>query len=398
MMIIILKRLAPYLLIPATLVLLALSRQASARNSEETPETIEDQYKLAAKELQRWFKPADKEPDFKETPPRPTLGLWLDNVTFKDAYELNYRNNYGVLVDGTKLDSVEPSLSRNDIIIEMDGMKVRHLSQLEKLIDEKQIGDSVAVRYYRDGNVFTKRLGIYADDFFSTDWRPSISRDLLLKSKGLGGGSYRPIYINLDNEPLNALFSSLGLSEMSAQGAIYHGFELQGLIKNGFFIGGLGVWSGTSRQDDINISDDVTVTRSLKYRTGLGGFTLDKRFRPADKWIFALGGMVGWGNTRFEIHQTEANIDWEELEDYTTGTYNDYFELKKKYLLLQPRASLMYRVLPVFWIKVEAGYQLSYSRKGWQSILNENEYEIVAPANDTSLNGFTLTISPWFGF
>jgi len=72
--------------------------------------------------------------------------------------------------------------------------------------------------------------------------------------------------------------------------------------------------------------------------------------------------------------------------------------LKKNFFLVQPRVALMYRVLPVFWIKLEAGYMLSYSKNGWQTIVNDQKYDIADPAKDTSLNGLTISISPWFGF
>jgi hypothetical protein len=130
----------------------------------------------------------------------------------------------------------------------------------------------------------------------------------------------------------------------------------------------------------------------------MGGAALDKRFRLGDRWMLSTGLMIGGGSTRFEIDQFEKTVEWQELGLDTTGSYNDYLQLQKKYTLLQPRIALMYRIMPIFWIKLEAGYMLSYSKNGWQQILNDNKHDLGGPVNDSSMSGFTVSISPFFGF
>jgi hypothetical protein len=106
--------------------------------------------------------------------------------------------------------------------------------------------------------------------------------------------------------------------------------------------------------------------------------------------------MLGGGGSKIEVYQTEQDIAWGNID--STSSYNSYLQFKKKYLLLQPRVALTYRVLPVFWIKIEAGYMLSYSNSGWRNILHDEKYDVAGPSNETSLNGLTISISPWFGF
>jgi hypothetical protein len=41
---------------------------------------------------------------------------------------------------------------------------------------------------------------------------------------------------------------------------------------------------------------------------------------------------------------------------------------------------------------------LSYSKSGWRNILIDNKYDVTGPDKEVALNGFTISISPWFGF
>jgi len=363
---------------------------------------FEEQYVIAAEELAGWFEPSRFEKhEVPDEEPSPDLGVYLNDINFRDAFELNYNYLYGVRVgqarSGMPADSLV--LWEDDVILEVDGQKARSVSQLDKLVESKHIGDEIRVKYFRDGATFENSLMIVPRSPMHFERHRERVRLSGKRPLGLGGLTYKPIYVAGDYEPINALIESLGFNGMANDGMIYHGIDGHGLIGNGFFLGGMGGWAGLSRQGVYTLpAEDVNVFRDLKYRTSIWGVTFDKRYRPADRLILSAGFQIGGGKNRIEMYQIDENIDWDQLESVSTDTYNDYLELKKKYFLLQPRVAVMYRVLPVFWIKLEAGYMTSYSRNGWRTIVEDNKYEITGPADGASLSGFTISISPWFGF
>ena len=393
------KKILHYLLIP--LITLSLFRPVFAEkrfdtDGRETP-GLENQYKQAAKELESWFKKLSVYTSETSITDQSDLGYYIDNISFKDAYELNYSGNTGVIISGSRGWNKHPILQREDIVITIDGATILNRSNFEDIVEAKDIGDTITIEYYRHGETFTKKLPVFKKE---STW----NNDHLListphkKSRGLGGAAYKPMFVNANQAGFNDLFGSLGFDNLSEINNLYHGFDLQGLVGNGYFIGGYGVWTGQQQSVNYTIDSSIPVRRNLKYNSGMGGVSLDKRCRLSDKWIASAGLMIGGGGTRFEIDQTETTVDWNQMDSDTIGSYNDYLQLKKGYVLLQPRISLMYRVLPVFWLKLEAGYMLSYSKNGWQQILNDNQHDIAGPGNETSLNGFTVSVSPWFGF
>ncbi len=394
------KKFIQYLLIPFSILALYY-HPTLADEGQESKEQIKynfgKQYEIAAKELQSWFvgsRPSESELKA-ERELDPELGLYLDNVSFKDVYELNYPANYGVLVGGIREQSTRLGLERGDIIFEIDGKPVKHLAHLEDMLADRAIGDSLSIKYFRGGETYQRVLLIPAKE--EPEPRSSVfDRKLMLKSPGLGGGSYRPMYLSTDLSAVNSLFEDLGAKALSPLNSVYHGFELQGLIGDGYFIGGLGGWTGSTQQCSYTIDANTPVGRSLRYRSGLGGVTLDKRFRAGDRWLLSYGFMFGGGGSKIEIYQTEKDITWSDID--STSSHNSYLQFKKNYLLLQPHVALTYRVLPVFWIKIEAGYMLSYSKSGWRNVFHDEKYDVAGPSNETSLNGLTISISPWFGF
>ncbi len=197
---------------------------------------------------------------------------------------------------------------------------------------------------------------------------------------------------------MNDLLTDLGFKTLPDDYSVYHGFDLNGLVGDGFFVGGTGCWTRRNMNALYEVNPGVELTRSIIYSSGLGGVTLDKRLRLHDRLIISTGFMVGGGGTRMEIRQLDESIDWTDLEKMEEGFFNDYLELKKRYFVFQPRMAAMYRVLPVFWIRVEAGYNLSYSKEGWFTTVDENRFDIIGPARHSSMDGWTLSIGPWFGF
>jgi len=393
------KKIIHYLMIP--LITLTLFKPVFAKShfnvEDQDRLDLEEQYKQAARELEDWFKKTSIHTT--DLPPvnQPDLGYYFNNISFKDAYELNYSGNTGVIISGSRSWNKKPILHREDLIIKIDETVIQHLSHLEDYVEDQEIGDTITVKYIRHSEPFTKRLPVYKKEL-SWDNEPLFLDKLNKKSRGLGGATYKPMFVNADLSGFNDLFGDLGFADLPNIINLYHGFDLQGLVGNGYFIGGYGVWTGQKQNINHTISPSVQVSRNLKYNSGLGGISIDKRYRLSDKWIVSAGIMVGGGNTRFVIDQIENTIDWNQMDTDTCGSYNDYLQLKKIYVLCHPRVSFMYRVLPVFWLKVEAGYMLSYSKNGWRQVLNDNKHDIARPGTDTTLNGFTVSISPWFGF
>jgi len=365
-------------------------------DNQESPD-LEDQYKQAAGELESWFKKTPVYTIKTDIVDQSDLGYYFDNISFKDAYELNYSGNTGVIVSGSRSWNTNPVLQREDIVVKIDGAIISNRSSLEDIVETKDVGDTIIVEYFRHGETFTKAIPVLKKES-SWDNDYLFKNTAHKKSRGLCGAAYKPMFINADQASFNDLFGSLGFDNLSEINNLYHGFDLQGLVGNGYFIGGYGVWMGQQQSVNYTVGSSIPVGRNLKYNSGMGGVSLDKRYRLSDKWIASAGIMVGGGGTRFEIDQIENTVDWKQMDSDTSGSYNDYLQLGKKYVLLQPRVSLMYRVLPVFWIKIEAGYMLSYSKNSWQQILDGNKHDIAGPGNETSLNGFTLSVSPWFGF
>ncbi len=357
-----------------------------------------EQYKSAAKELALWFKKEESEKKYSAESAEPDLGFYIENISFKDAYDLNYTANYGILVGSSRDWNIDGQLNKDDIIFEINGIRVKHRSHFENMLREKAIGDTINVKYFRDGQIFQKPLYIQSKQSSWDFPKRSLSEIKSQRGCGLGGAAYKPMYLSVDQTTLNNTLNSLGFNDLNNMSAVYHGFDFQGLVGNGYFVGGFGGWSKERQNTQINIDQDHLVSRNMKYRSGLGGVNFDKRYRLADRWILSSGLMIGGGGTQFEIDQLDGDIKWNQMDVDSVGSYNDYLKLKKNFFLVQPRVALMYRVLPVFWIKLEAGYMLSYSKNGWQTIVNDQKYDITDPAKDTSLNGLTISISPWFGF
>jgi hypothetical protein len=58
----------------------------------------------------------------------------------------------------------------------------------------------------------------------------------------------------------------------------------------------------------------------------------------------------------------------------------------------------MYRVNSWLGFRAEGGYMLSYSyHNGWNADLCGDAYEVENSPN-TSFDGFTISVGPWFGF
>ncbi len=354
-----------------------------------------NQYELAAKEIESWFE-SQKEKDVECE--LPFLGLHLGDVTFKDVYEKHYENNFGALVTGIKegTPAEQGGFLDGDIIVEFDEQKVKYKKHLENLIATKQIGNDASLTYFRDGKMNTVSLTITSRKLLEQS-KISPDQTKAYKPKGLGGIGYMPVWFSHNNQAIDDVISSTGFSKLPG-GFIHHGGGLSFLIGRGFFLGGMYAGRNTSKSTGYSFAADTDVTRYLKFTSKFGGITLDKRFRPSERLITSAGFMFGWGSKKLLVSQMEGSFDWEQIDTKLSESYYNLVELKKKYAVFQPKISVMYRVAAVFWLKLEAGYMLSYSGKDWQNVFAEKKYDISNTPKNSSLNGLTIMIGPWIGF
>jgi len=128
-------------------------------DNQESPD-LEDQYKQAAGELESWFKKTPVYTIKTDIVDQSDLGYYFDNISFKDAYELNYSGNTGVIVSGSRSWNTNPVLQREDIVVKIDGAIISNRSSLEDIVETKDVGDTIIVEYFRHGETFTKAIPV----------------------------------------------------------------------------------------------------------------------------------------------------------------------------------------------------------------------------------------------
>ena len=352
---------------------------------------------------------------------RPFLGISVADLDFKEAYERHYNYNYGVLVsgvvDGTPADKA--GLRKGDIIMEFNGGKARYRDILKNMIDSKDVGDTVLAKIFRNEEIFTttirleprrirpdenmetSRKDIEIDTEDDDDWddvefhMDDIGLEEGFLSRGYGGGSWVPIYSMADLTKINDLIASLDFTKIPESGVLMHGGAGQGPIGKGWFIGGMGAGYSFERK----ISPNDSTTRRLNFSTGMGGVTLDKRYRPSENFVIGPGMMIGGSSITMEVAQTEGSYDWNTLNQTIASDGNSYLKLEKSYFMVQPRITMMYRVLPWLAIRSQAGYLMGFSFKsGWDAKIGDETFDVKDAPDSNIYQGFTVSIGPWFGF
>ena len=332
----------------------------------------------------------------------PLMGVFLADMDFQEAYEMHYDYCYGVLIKGV-VDgggAQKAGLMSGDIIMEFDRVKARFEDHLVKLIKSKKVGDAVDVKFFRDEDIMTTTVVLG-----SRKKAPSKEEEVITKegkiikkkklSPGNGGGSWIPVwYVTNDKfEDVNDIITSYGFTELREEGLFLNGGGGKGMIGKGWFIGGMGVGYSIDRK-----IIDTTGVKRMMFSTGYGGVTLDKRIPLTEKLISAVGFMLGWGGYKLEFSNIGETYDWNTLNTQLTDSKNNYIKMKKNYILFQPKISCLYRINDWLGIRAEAGYLLSYSyHSGWNASICKDTFEI-KNSPDTSFDGYTITIGPWFGF
>lgn len=375
---------------------------------------------------------------------RPFLGIVVDDLDFKQAFEMHYNRNYGVLVTGVieNTPADQANLARGDIIMEFDGQKVRYAGMLKNLIDAKKIGEEVRLQIFRNEQVKTVTLTMQpkmvsvpeppeaedakgpetvpsvtdtaetvetAEEDWDTDWEDEDWEDIDwgtgdffeddFFSAGYGGGSWIPVWYMMKMEDINTVVDGLGFNPLPEQGILLNGGGGKGPIGNGWFIGGIGAGYGIDRNINYTLNTGTNVIRRLSFSVGFGGVTLDKRYRLSDHLALGTGFMLGGGGTTMKINQTTGDYDWHELDTRFSEGKNSYLKLHKGYLMFQPRATFLVRITKWFAIRSEAGYLMGYSfKRGWEAEVADESFEVINAPQSDFMGGFTFSIGPWFGF
>ena len=219
------------------------------------------------------------------------------------------------------------------------------------------------------------------------------------RSVGRGGGGWTPTWVQTDMTDINDLMTNLGFSEYDENGVLTHGFAGKGHVGKGFFLGLQvnGFDDSRTKRDTVSVGGPYDL--NVKYNLSLIGATIDKRVAIAPWLITSLGVMLGGGSHQVDFNRINQNYEWPtSIDNVSQGSF--VARLKRGYLVVQPRAELMFRFLPWLGLRAEAGYAYSYAPyKGWR-VQGQRDGEMIEVNNspNTKLEGLTIGIGPWFGF
>ncbi|RLC54265.1 MAG: hypothetical protein DRH79_01050 [Candidatus Cloacimonadota bacterium] len=354
--------------------------------------------------------------DFKSDTPK--MGVYLSDLDFEDIYEMRYEKNYGVLLTGVTNDgpAQKAGMLKGDIVMEFDGEKVKFEKHLLNLIKSHQVGDEINIKFFRMGKVYETTLILDTLNKKGTDKDIFVTKTGEKKrrlSVGHGGGSWYPIWFMPDLTEFNDFLAEMkfGDETFSEDGFLIHGGGGMGNVGKGWFIGGMGAGyekKETTKYDWTHFNEGVQVTtpvsRVVKYDISFAGVTLDKRFALSKKLITSVGFMIGWGENCYKITQVDdngaiSNFDFENPNpDFDDNyDYNSKIKIESDYILFQPKATMMWRILDWLSFRGEVGYIASYNSNGWEAEHNGESVKLLN-APDASMNGLTISIGPWFGF
>ncbi|MBC8197638.1 MAG: PDZ domain-containing protein [Candidatus Marinimicrobia bacterium] len=319
----------------------------------------------------------------------PSIGVYLSDIDFKEAYEYHYNECYGVqitgLVDGGNAEFA--GLLSDDIIMEFGGVKVLYENHLVNLKQDYKIGDSVLIKVFRDGK--EKEINLTFNP------KPDDEADLVKNEKkwsvGFGGGGPMVLMPQFDYTGINSYISQFGFNSINAQSGTHFGGYGMGTIGGGWFIGGMG--SGMLISESITF-DTINYSRSLQLESGFGGVTITKKLPLfTEKLILNFSTLIGGGETILTISQNSGNFNWG--NDEISNGNNWSASYTKKFFALYPSAGLLFRIKSWFGIHASVGnlYTLS-TQENWKVSNSDNIVEGISPETP---NGLTYSIGLFFG-
>jgi hypothetical protein len=330
----------------------------------------------------------------------PFLGVSTEDLTLDEARKVGYNQFYGILVTDIVRNSPAQfyGVRVDDILMQLGEDKIKNTDQFSSLLDSRKVGDKTTVTLFRDGEVKT------IDFVIGTRHHEIAATGEIIKPEkprlpvGNGGGSWIPMWYMPDLDDVNEVLTAAGFDELRDDGLFMNGLGGEGNIGKGWFLGGCGEWYSMERNTNHVDLHNVATIRRLSYRVGFGGVTLNKRYALSHKFVTSVGGMIGWGGTTIEMNQIDGDFDWTNINGNLENSNNNYICLKKGYIMIQPKVAVMYRITDWLSLRAEGGYIKSYSYvDGWNSRIVEENYR-VKNSPDTSFDGYTISIGPWFGF
>ncbi len=331
------------------------------------------------------------------------FGLFIEDLTFPKAQELRYQGYTGVLVTGVVQDSPawHHRMREDDIITRINNQEVTNYATFEKIRKTLRAGDQISIVYFRDGKTESMDMTVgsrHTDGVKVSD--PKIPGRKKL-SAGYGGGTWIPMWIDLDMNDINEIVadSTIGFNKFREDGLLQQGLGGKFSIGKGYFLGGQITWFEDTKKTQNRNPGMNDYQIFMRYENLLGGVTLDKRIPFSKNLITSIGLMIGGSAHEMEFINTNANYNWNELPETISASNNTHFLLRKGYLNVQPRAEVMYRVLSWMGLRAEVGYTYGYSlTKDWRVRGLAGESFEISGSPDTTFQGMTVTIGPWFGF
>ena len=328
------------------------------------------------------------------------FGIYVDDLNFPKAQKLSYNQMIGVLITGVVQGSPawEARLQEDDIIMNINDMPVYNKEEFDRLRKNMRPGDALKINLWRSGAEVPVELMLGSREAPSAPGQagmPAKKRN----SVGYGGGGWTPTWLQTDMTDVNALMTSIGLEAYNEDGVLTQGFAGKGHVGKGLFLGFQVNDFNDKRNIRDNLSDGGPYDVTVDYNLSLVGATIDKRFAIAPWLVTSIGVMLGGGSHDIEFTRVNHHYDWpDSLQNVTQGNFNS--TLHRGYLMVQPRAELMFRILPWLGLRAEAGYVYTYAPySGWRAKgAEDGDMVEVQGSPDTKLEGFSIGIGPWFGF
>lgn len=318
------------------------------------------------------------------------FGIYVEDIDEDSAGELGYEYSHGILITGVLKDSPawKCQLKENDIIMKLDEEEVTDLAEFDRIRSELEVGEEIMLSIWRQGAILNIPMTMQPRPERSSAGGKVETGGKL--SPGYGGGSWIPYWFITDVEDVNDLIAGLGFDEdaIGDQGVLMQGGGGKVHVGKGIFIGGLGA--------GYTYSQDLPGSRtSLDYSSSFWGVTLDKRIPVTKNFITSLGVLIGGGGHEVQYSQTDSSFIWPDVD------FGNNFSasIHRNFVVVQPKVELMYRLLNWFALRAEVGYIYGIpTYKGWYvTDINDNNYKIEG-SPDTTFQGLTFSVGPWFGF
>ena len=348
----------------------------------------------------------------------PFLGINHQNLTVSRASELGYEYDFGVLITGTVPNSPArmSRIAPNDILMSIEGIRVLNTEQISDTLARFFVGDTVTLEIFRDREAIEIEVEL-GERRSVSDNTASINVNLTRKRRdvGYGGGSWYPIWFHkFPVSDVNNILGQFGFAEfdidgellsggLPTDGILFQGGGGKGNVGQGWFLGGMGAGYSTERKKhtllELEDSEAIAVLRRYKYSAHFWGVSLDKRFAITDRFLISPGFMIGGAGHKLTLSQVSGDLVWDEFEKQLLSTHNVNETLRKGYVMVQPRFEMLFMMVEDWLgLRCEVGYLFGYSRyNGWKNEIAGDDYEVPNSPN-SSFEGWTFSIGPWFGF